>query len=127
MRYGIEVTLEVRIHHMHLSRLEQCVHAPQRILGPSSRTEAVTVLGKFSLEDAFQDMPQRALHDPFSRRRYAQRSLFPAPGLVDPLAPAGLRSIRPRSHLFVQPLEFVLLLPREVRQGLFVYSRAAAI
>ena len=79
------------------------------------------------LEDGFQNVPQRALHDAVSDRRESQRSLLLAAGLGHPSPPNGLRTIRAIAQLFVQPLKFFLSTPPEVRERLLVRPRAPAI
>ncbi len=57
MRNRVEVAFQIGIYHPDVARFQQRVHAPQRILGPAPRTEAVALLGKFRLEDRFQNVP----------------------------------------------------------------------
>jgi len=127
VRDRVEVAFEVGVHHPVVARLEQRVHTPQRVLGSLPRTEAVAVLGKVRLENGFQNVPQRALHDAVAHRRDAQRSLLVAAGLGNPSPPDRLRTIRALAQLFVQSLKFLLRVPREVRYGLFIRSRAPAV
>ncbi len=74
MRNRVEVAFQIGVHYPDVARFEQRVHAPQRLLGPAPRSEAVAVLGKFRLEDRFQNVPQRALHNAITHRRNAQRA-----------------------------------------------------
>jgi len=74
----------------HTQLVKQGIHAPQ--------SEAVAVPGEIRLEDRFQYVPQRALHDAVAHRRYAQQSLLFAAGLVDPGPTAGSSG-----HAFLRP------------------------
>ena len=87
MRDGVEVAFEVGIHDPIVAVLEQVIHSPQRVLGPTPRSEAVARLGKFRLEDRFQYVPQRALHYAVAHGWNAQRSLLFAAGLGYPSPP----------------------------------------
>ena len=111
VRNHVEVAFEVGVHHPVVVRLEQRVHAPQSILGPSPRSEAVAVLGKLRLEDRFQNVPQRALHDTISHRRDAPAVAFlccrawvskPAQPVVDDTFPRS--SARPARLVVLVPL-----------------------
>jgi hypothetical protein len=44
VREGVEIAFEIGVHDPGVTRLEQRVHTPQRVLGPAPRTEAVAVL-----------------------------------------------------------------------------------
>jgi hypothetical protein len=104
---GVEVPLEVRIHHPRFTCCQQLIHPPQRIFASSPRTKAVAVLGEVPFKDRFDDQPQRALHDPIVHARHPQRPLLAATGFVDPHSPHRLGLIGGLSQLLFngeQPL-----------------------
>ena len=89
MRNGVEVALEVGVHHPGVSALQQAIHPSQRVFAAPSGPKPVTVFGKFALEDGFQHVPNCPLHDPIPDRRNTPSKLHSAPiNLWDgPLSP----------------------------------------
>ncbi len=127
VRNGVEVAFQVGIDHPGVAALEERVHAAQRVFGPAPRSEAVTVLGEFRLEDRFQDVPQGGLHNAVAHRRNAQRSLFLAAGLGYPSPSGRVWAVGVLSQLLVQPGQLGFGVPGEMREGLSVGTRAAPV
>jgi len=69
-----------------------------------SGPKPVTVLGKFTLEDGFQHVPDRPLHDPIADRRNTQRPLFLAAQFVNPAASHRSGNIAVRQQLLLPRL-----------------------
>src|ERR1700722_1200328 len=127
VRNRVEIALEVDVHHVHVTLLEQVIHSPQRVFAAPFGPKAVAVRGEFLLEDRFHDVPHRPLDDSITHRRNPQRPLLVA---------ARLRYIRPPNQLgLVSPLaqrrgEFRQL-AFEVASKLFdrymIHARSAAV
>ena len=79
MRYAVEETLQVSIHHMGVASFNQSIHFPQCILAAASRAKAVTRLLKLSLKDRFDHQLKCRLHDAVFDHRFSQRSNLAAP------------------------------------------------
>ena len=73
--------------------LQQVIHTTQSILAAPAGAEAVALLCEFPLEDRFQHMAHRPLHDPVPHRGNPQRPLLPATRLRDEYPPDSLRPV----------------------------------
>src|SRR6266511_5688312 len=73
VRVRLEVRLQVGIHHMGVSLLEQPIDLPQRVTAPAFRTEAVAAVAEPALEDRLDHEPDRLLDDAILDRGYPQR------------------------------------------------------
>src|SRR5262249_23152962 len=78
MRYGVEETLQVGIHHMGVAFLDQRIHFPQCLFRAASRPKAVTGLLKLLLKDRFDHQLEGRLHDAVFNRWDSQRAQLPA-------------------------------------------------
>src|SRR5690606_32765562 len=64
--------------HVDKSAFEQLIHPAEGVFATASRSEPITVLGKFTLKDRFYHHSRRGLHDAIRNRRDTQRSRFAA-------------------------------------------------
>ena len=98
LRDTVEVAFEVGIHHPDSACVQQVIHSPQRVFGPASRSESVTVLGQDVLEDRFDHISHRRLHDAILHHWNSQRPEFPAAQLWYPDPFDGLGGVWPLSQ-----------------------------
>ena len=81
VRDRVEVALQVGIHHVHVTLLQQVIHPPQCVFAAPSGPKAVAVLGEFLLEDRFDDVADRGLAPP-------DRAPWESPAVVARCSPA---------------------------------------
>jgi site-specific DNA recombinase len=99
MRDTIEVTTQIRVHHLLVARVQQRVYVPQGIPGAALRSIGVLLRLQVGLEDGLQDHQGSRLHDPVFDRGDTKGPLRPI-GFRDPYPPHGLRTIRSFPQFF---------------------------
>ena len=84
LRYVVEVSFDVGIHHPCVSCSEQLLHTVHGLPGTASRSKAITVLMEAVFEDGFYHIKQCGLHNAVSDGGYAQWPLVAASRFFDP-------------------------------------------
>src|SRR5215510_13486277 len=105
VRDGVEVAFQIRIHHERVSRVEQLLDAPQRILTAASWAESIALRCESHFKDRFDHVAQRGLHHAVAHCRDTQRTAFSTARLGYPDSPHRLRDVTSVAQLggeFVQ-------------------------
>ena len=76
MRNQIEVTRQIRIHHLHLTSQHGLLDFIHCLMGPAFRPVSTGVVVEVRLQDWLQHDHRLALHHPVFHRRNAQRAAF---------------------------------------------------
>src|SRR6266508_2743001 len=127
VRDRVKVAFQIGIHDPGLPFVEQFFHSPQRIFASSLRSKTVAVLGKLPLEDRFDDLAQRCLHDAILYGRDTQRAHFSPSWLWNPHPFDGLWLVSPLLQALRQSLQilFQVLFVHLYRS--VIYSRRSVI
>jgi site-specific DNA recombinase len=123
----VEVTLQVRVHDIHLAFAQQGLDPLQSMMTAPSVSKAVAVFGKCVVEDRFQNVQQGCLHHAVAHGRYSQRSQFLASRLGNPGPADRLRAVVIRPQSFFQPLQLLQVVFLKVRHGLVVHARRSLV
>jgi site-specific DNA recombinase len=112
---AVKVALEVRVHHVRVPRIEQGLHAAQRVFAPAARTESVALRCKVALENRFERVAQRRLDGAIPDGRNAQRSRCRTAVLLDVRPSDCLGAVGPVLQFARQPFQVRLQVLRKQR------------
>ena len=90
-----EVVRQIRVYHLPVARVQQPVHAPDRVMRAPARPVRILFRWQVGLEDRRQHQHRRRLHHPVPETRNAQRSELPALLLRDEDLPNRTRTVGP--------------------------------
>src|ERR1019366_5941673 len=76
MRDGVEVAFEIGVHHIMMAFSQQLLYPSQGVTATSAWPKTVTLGGELLLEDRFDYLADRPLHDAVRDRRYPKRPLL---------------------------------------------------
>ena len=101
-RDGIEIALQVGVHHMGVAFLQQPIDFPQRILAAPPWSKAIASGSELDFKDRLDDHLQRGLYDPVLHGRDPQRAGLAVPfGYLNPFG-----RVRPVGAVRQSGLEF---------------------
>ncbi len=124
VRNRVEIAFQIGVHDMHVAGLQQLIDSPQRVFATSSRAKSVAVFCEVTLEDRFDDVHNRRLHDPISHRRNAQRSRLRGARLGNVNASNRLRAVRVRLQRVRQLPEYFRNLSPEFVHCHMIHARS---
>ena len=122
-RDRIEVTLQIRVHDVHVTGFEQFFDAPQRVVAAASVAEAEASLVKRGVQDRLDHMHHRRLHDSVANGRDAQRSPFRTARFGNPSPKHRRRTVVAVPQLLAQSVQFLPFVFGKVLNRLPVDSR----
>ena len=114
VRYGVEVSLDVGIHHPSVSALEERHHSAKGVLASSARAKAIALCGKFPLEDGFEHIAQSRLHHSVPHSGNTQGAHLFRPRFRNPLASRRVWLIPVFLQFILKYLEVLLFFPSEL-------------